>query len=86
MIAGENDSDEHAMELAKIMKRKLCVVNLISYNPTGVFKPSPQKRIERFKEILETRGVNVTIRHRFGRDIKGACGQLATDQKCHVQG
>ena len=81
MIDGENDSDKHAMELAKIMKRKLCVVNLISYNPTGVFKPSPQKRIERFKKILETQGVAVTIRHRFGRDIKGACGQLATEAK-----
>ena len=81
MIDGENDLDEHAVELAKIMKRKLCVVNLISYNSTGVFEPSSQKRIERFKEILETRGVEVTIRHRFGRDIKGACGQLATDKK-----
>ncbi len=81
MIDGENDSDEEAEELAKIMKRKLCVVNLISYNPTGGFEPSPQKRVEKFKKVLEDKGIEVTIRHRFGRDIKGACGQLATDKK-----
>lgn len=81
MIDGENDSDEDAIELAKIMRRKLCVINLISYNPTGVFEPSPQKRVEKFKEILEKREVEVTIRHRFGRDIMGACGQLVTDKE-----
>lgn len=76
MIKGVNDSDEHAQKLAELMKRPLCFVNLISYNPTGIFKPSSSKRIKRFKEILEKERVVVTQRYRFGQDIGAACGQL----------
>jgi 23S rRNA (adenine2503-C2)-methyltransferase len=81
MIDGVNDTDERAKELASLMKGRLSMVNLIAYNPTGVFKASSQKRMEEFKKLLEKQGVDVTIRHRFGRDIKGACGQLATERK-----
>ena len=77
LLKDVNDSDRHAEELSKIMKNRLYVVNLISYNPTGPFKPTTTKRVERFKEILESRGVKVTRRHSFGADIKSACGQLA---------
>ena len=77
MIKDVNDSDEKARELAKLMKRSLYFVNLISYNPTGVFRPSSSDRIKRFKEILERKGISVTQRYRFGSEIKAACGQLA---------
>ena len=83
MISDLNDRDEHALELAKLMKGKLYVVNLISYNSTGEFKSSTQKRMKHFKNILEENGVEVTIRYRFGRDIQGACGQLATEKGKH---
>jgi len=53
------------------------MVNLISYNPTGIFDPSPQETIKKFKDILYKNGIEVTQRYKFGRDIKGACGQLA---------
>lgn len=77
MIKGLNDSDEHAKKLAELMKkRELSFVNLISYNPTGVFKPSPNIRIKEFKDILEKERIAVTQRYRFGQDVKGACGQL----------
>jgi 23S rRNA (adenine2503-C2)-methyltransferase len=78
MIYGENDTDEMARELAELLKNKLCVVNLIQYNDTGAFVASSHNRMNRFKEILEKNNIQVTMRHRFGRDIKGACGQLAT--------
>jgi len=78
MINGANDTDEIALELAKLLKNKLCVVNLIQYNDTGAFVASSHNRMNRFKEILEKNGVQATMRYRFGRDIKGACGQLAT--------
>lgn len=81
MIDGVNDTDESARELAGLMKDRLAMVNLIAYNPTGVFKASSQKRMEEFKKLLEKQGVDATIRHRFGRDIKGACGQLAIGRK-----
>jgi 23S rRNA (adenine2503-C2)-methyltransferase len=77
MIDGINDSDECAKNLARLVKKPLYFVNLISYNPTGIFKPSLPARIKKFKEILEKHGIDVTQRHRFGQDVKGACGQLA---------
>jgi 23S rRNA (adenine2503-C2)-methyltransferase len=92
MIKNLNDSDECARELAKLMKKPLYFINLISYNPvgniltevhynpTGNFQPSPKEIIRNFKNILEKGGVSVTERYRFGRDIKAACGQLATEK------
>ena len=76
MIKDVNDSDDLAKKLIKLMKRRLYLVNLISYNPTADFKPSPKERIQKFKSNLEKAGVYVTERYRFGREIKAACGQL----------
>jgi len=77
MIKGVNDSGKEARESARLMKKPLYFVNLISYNPTGDFKPSQPLTIKRFKEVLEREGVAVTRRYRFGQEIEGACGQLA---------
>ncbi len=77
MIENINDLEEHAYELVKLLQGKLCFVNLIQYNPTGVYTPSSQTRIKYFKDILQKNGVSTTIRFRFGQDIEGACGQLA---------
>ncbi len=78
MIRGVNDQPKHAQELAKLMKKPLYMVNLISYNPTDIFKASKTADIRKFKEMLEKEGVAVTQRYSFGRDIEAACGQLAT--------
>lgn len=78
MLKNVNDSEEHAIALAKLLKKPLYMVNLIVYNPTGLFYPSPASQIKKFKEILESEGITVTQRHEFGQDIEGACGQLAT--------
>ncbi|MFA6306476.1 MAG: 23S rRNA (adenine(2503)-C(2))-methyltransferase RlmN [Patescibacteria group bacterium] len=80
MIDKFNDDKEQAQELALLLKkidRPLYFVNLIAYNPTDEFKPSPAKRIKDFKLALNKQGVEVTERYRFGQDIKAACGQLA---------
>jgi len=77
MIKDVNDSEDSARKLAKLMKRRLYLVNLISYNPTADFQPSSKEKIKKFKNILESAGVYVTERYRFGREIKAACGQLA---------
>jgi len=79
MIDGVNDSPEQAEELAKLLKKTLYFVNLISFNPIAhsQFKPSPGWKIKKFKEILEKSGVVATQRYRFGQEIKAACGQLA---------
>jgi 23S rRNA (adenine2503-C2)-methyltransferase len=77
MIRGVNDQPKHALELADLMRKHLYMVNLISYNPTDVFKASSSKDIKKFREILEQEGVAVTQRYSFGQDIEAACGQLA---------
>jgi 23S rRNA (adenine2503-C2)-methyltransferase len=77
MIKDVNDSEDSAKKLIKLMRRRLYLVNLISYNPTADFQPSPNERIKKFKSVLEKAGVYVTERYRFGREIKAACGQLA---------
>jgi len=79
MIDGINDGEKQALSLTKLLKKPLYFLNLISYNPTGhcEFKPSPGWKIKKFKEILEREGLAVTQRHGFGKEIKGACGQLA---------
>ncbi|MFH1583066.1 MAG: 23S rRNA (adenine(2503)-C(2))-methyltransferase RlmN [Candidatus Falkowbacteria bacterium] len=80
MIDKFNDNKEQALELALLLRRiepPLYFVNLIAYNPTNEFKPSPAKRIKDFKLVLNKQGIEVTERYRFGADIKAACGQLA---------
>ena len=80
MIDKFNDSKEQALELAFLLKNinpPLYFVNLIAYNPTDEFRPSPAKAIKDFKLVLNKQGIEVTERYRFGQDIKAACGQLA---------
>ncbi len=76
MIKDVNDSEKEAEALAQLMKKPLYFVNLITYNPTGIFKPSAPSKIKRFKGVLEKAGIAVTQRYRFGQEIEGACGQL----------
>ncbi|MDX6443361.1 MAG: rRNA (adenine2503-C2)-methyltransferase [Blastocatellia bacterium] len=81
MLAGVNDSDEHARQLANLLNRHdlRAKVNLIPHNPADPlpYQPSPPERVELFREILESKGVHAFIRKPRGRDILAACGQLA---------
>ncbi|OGH83148.1 MAG: 23S rRNA (adenine(2503)-C(2))-methyltransferase [Candidatus Magasanikbacteria bacterium RIFOXYC2_FULL_40_16] len=81
MIENINDGEKEARELAELMRHPLYVVNLIRYNPTGVFKPSPASRMIKFKNTLLRAGVKTTQRQGFGTDINAACGQLAGKKK-----
>lgn len=81
MIDGINDSLQNAGELSALLKNLLCVINLIPYNPTGGFKPSKVENIAKFRQYLVSQGFEVTQRAGFGSDVKGACGQLAVDNK-----
>lgn len=78
MIAGVNDSDEHAYILARLLKGDDFHVNLIPLNPTpgfGTPGTSPAG-IERFRRELVRSDINATIRRTRGVDIDAACGQL----------
>jgi 23S rRNA (adenine2503-C2)-methyltransferase len=77
MLAGVNDSPADAKDLADVLDRRSFKVNLIPYNPTGLFQGSSREAIERFKAVLDRAGVGATVRLTRGRDIEAACGQLA---------
>lgn len=78
MLAGVNDTPRDAQELAALLKGKLAHVNLIPFNPVdGTPYAAPDRRaISGFKEQLEARGLNVTVRDTRGREADAACGQL----------
>jgi 23S rRNA (adenine2503-C2)-methyltransferase len=77
MLAGVNDSLEQGRALAELLGRDHFKVNLIPYNPTGLYEGSPRERISAFRRALEHAHVPVTVRLTRGRDIEAACGQLA---------
>ena len=53
-------------------------MNLIPYNPTGMYDGSSREPIQAFKDGARTRrGFSPTVRLTRGRDIAAACGQLA---------
>jgi 23S rRNA (adenine2503-C2)-methyltransferase len=65
--------------LGELLRGRLAHVNLIPLNPTpGSEWTASRKREERtFVRRLEAAGVPVSVRDTRGRDIDGACGQLA---------
>jgi 23S rRNA (adenine2503-C2)-methyltransferase len=80
-IQGENDTQEQAHALGKLLKGLLCHVNIIPLNPTGGYAhgPSAMERIEGFISILSEYGVSATVRVRRGIDIDAGCGQLKSN-------
>jgi 23S rRNA (adenine2503-C2)-methyltransferase len=54
-------------------------INLIAHNSAEPLEylPPDREQIERFKDILESKGVSAYLRRPRGRDIYAACGQLA---------
>lgn len=82
MLGGVNDSDDDAVELARLLDRyqlSRVKINLIPHNGAEQldYTASTPERVERFKAILESRGVSAYVRQPRGRDIYAACGQLA---------
>lgn len=82
LLSGVNDTPEIAEELAQyIRKTSFAKVNVIPWNPVKgkAFTRSAEERIEKFKAVLRTHGIDVTQRRTMGDDIAAACGQLITE-------
>jgi 23S rRNA (adenine2503-C2)-methyltransferase len=79
LIKDINDQAWRASLLADLLVGHLVHVNLIPLNPTPGSKwTASRPEDERaFVRTLERRGVPVTVRDTRGREIDGACGQLA---------
>ncbi|AWS48244.1 23S rRNA (adenine(2503)-C(2))-methyltransferase RlmN [Streptosporangium sp. 'caverna'] len=79
LIKDINDQEWRADLLGRLIKNQLVHVNLIPLNPTPGSKwTASRPEDERaFVRRLESHGVAVTVRDTRGREIDGACGQLA---------
>jgi 23S rRNA (adenine2503-C2)-methyltransferase len=82
LIKGINDQTWRAELLADLVVGQLVHVNLIPLNPTpgSIWTASTIHDERAFVATLKRRGVPVTVRDTRGRDIDGACGQLAAVQ------
>ena len=82
LIKDINDQAWRADLLGKRLKGKLAHVNLIPLNPTPGSKWTASRPEDEaaFVRTLEAHGVPVTVRDTRGREIDGACGQLAAHE------
>jgi 23S rRNA (adenine2503-C2)-methyltransferase len=79
MLAGVNDSQQQAHELAQLLKNRPAKVNLIPFNPVAgtPYGRSSEESVDAFRKVLMDRGVITITRRPRGDDIDAACGQLA---------
>jgi 23S rRNA (adenine2503-C2)-methyltransferase len=79
LIRDVNDQPDQARLLGTLLSGKLAHVNLIPLNPTpgSVWTASRPEREQEFVNLLRAAGVATTVRDTRGREIDGACGQLA---------
>ncbi|NBU32186.1 MAG: dual-specificity RNA methyltransferase RlmN [Actinobacteria bacterium] len=79
LIKDINDQAWRAELLGKLLQGHLVHVNLIPLNPTpgSIWTASRPEDERAFVRILQEHGVAATVRDTRGREIDGACGQLA---------
>jgi 23S rRNA (adenine2503-C2)-methyltransferase len=82
LMSGINDSDDVALELAELMRGRLCHLNVIPFNKVDVleFERPTAEGIDRFAGVAGSLGTPVTVRYSRGLDISAACGQLRAQQ------
>ncbi len=89
LLGGVNDSDLNARALADLLSRhdlQKVKINLIPHNSAEPLRYHPPnfQQVERFKKILESKGVSAYVRRPRGRDIYAACGQLAAKDSANL--
>ena len=78
LIEDVNDTPDQAAKLRDIAGDLHAHVNLIPYNAVEglAWKRPSLARQQQFVDLLQERGVSVTLRREKGHDIDAACGQL----------
>jgi len=81
LIAGKNDTDKDADQLARLARRMGALVNLLPLHPGGApgLSPTSPIRIRAFADRLRNQGVEASVRRSRGLDINAACGQLRVE-------
>ena len=82
MLKDINDGEHHAQQLAALLRSQTALLNVIPYNPVAglPYETPSEKKIRRFRQILEQAGIEVKFRRRKGDKINAACGQLRRQQ------
>ena len=78
LLAGVNDSPEHARQVVRLIRDMRAKVNLIALNPGAElpYRTPERDRVITFQEILIAANIPTFVRRPRGRDIFAACGQL----------
>jgi len=78
LIRGINDHPDHARALVRLLSRIPCKINLIPFNPfpQSEYRRPEASSVEKFQNILISKGFLTLIRRTRGDDISAACGQL----------
>lgn len=76
---GFNDTIEDAKELSAFARIIPSKINIIEYNPIAEadFLNVKEERLNAFIQYLESKNHIVNVRRSRGKDVDGACGQLA---------
>ncbi|MBL9133219.1 MAG: 23S rRNA (adenine(2503)-C(2))-methyltransferase RlmN [Verrucomicrobiaceae bacterium] len=88
LIAGVNDTPEHARRVAALLHGLDAHVNLIPLNRTAGYEgmESLDSAADAFHRILQNAGFPCTIRQRRGIDVAAGCGQLKAEKGRRVKG
>jgi len=79
LFDGVNDGVADADALAEYVRDVRCRVNVIPCNPgpDPALRPPSEEAVTAFLQRLASLGVTTLVRRPRGRDVGGACGQLA---------
>lgn len=82
VFGGMNDTQKHVKELARLLNKIRCRINLIRFHPVPnvPLPPTDEQRILEFQKALNAKGIITTIRTSRGIDIDAACGLLSTKE------
>lgn len=82
MFKDINDSRRHVNELARLLNKVNCRINLIRFHsiPGAPFQCSDEETILDFQKALNAKGIVTTLRASRGQDIEAACGLLSTKE------
>jgi 23S rRNA (adenine2503-C2)-methyltransferase len=88
LIEGVNDGDAELGGIARLLRGKYAVMNLIPFNPVDglSYRRPAWERAAAMARHLHRQGILTKLRHSAGQDIEGACGQLrARDLAGHLR-
>jgi 23S rRNA (adenine2503-C2)-methyltransferase len=80
VFGGLNDTPKHVKELARLLNKTRCRINLIRFHqvPNVQLPATDETRLAEFQRALNDKGIVTTVRTSRGIDIDAACGLLST--------